>query len=166
MSRAACLHTEFLNSVFQRHGVVQPEIENVKKLGVKIETNVIIGKSVTIDELMDEEGFKAVFIGSGAGLPKFMGIPGENANGVFSANEYLTRSNLMKAFRDDYDTPIYAGQEGSCSRRRKRGHGCCQNSTPSGRRGAYCIQKKRERSCLPVWRKYIMQRKRESSSTF
>lgn len=86
--------------------VVQPEIENVKKLGVKIETNVIIGKSVTVDELMDEEGFEAVFIGSGAGLPKFMGIPGENANGVFSANEYLTRSNLMKAFRDDYDTPI------------------------------------------------------------
>ena len=91
--------------------VVRPEIENVKKLGVKIETDVIIGKSVTIDELMDEEGFKAVFIGSGAGLPKFMGIPGENANGVFSANEYLTRSNLMKAFRDDYDTPIYLGKK-------------------------------------------------------
>ena len=92
-------------------GVVRPEIENVKKLGVEIETNVIIGKSVTIDELMDEEGFKAVFIGSGAGLPKFMGIPGENASGVFSANEYLTRSNLMKAFRDDYDTPIYLGRK-------------------------------------------------------
>ena len=91
--------------------VVRPEIENVKKLGVKIETDVIIGKSVTIDELMDEEGFKAVFIGSGAGLPKFMGIPGENANGVFSANEYLTRSNLMKAFRDDYDTPIFLGKK-------------------------------------------------------
>ena len=89
-----------------KSGVVQPEIDNVKKLGVKIETNVVIGKSVTIDELMEEEGFEAVFIGSGAGLPKFMGIPGENANGVFSANEYLTRSNLMKAFRDDYDTPI------------------------------------------------------------
>ena len=93
-----------------KSGVVQPEIDNVRKLGVKIETNVIIGKSVTIDELMDEEGFKAVFIGSGAGLPKFMGIPGENASGVFSANEYLTRSNLMKAFRDDYDTPIYLGK--------------------------------------------------------
>ena len=91
--------------------VVRPEVENVKKLGVKIETDVIIGKSVTIDELMEEEGFKAVFIGSGAGLPKFMGIPGENANGVLSANEYLTRSNLMKAFRDDYDTPIVAGKK-------------------------------------------------------
>ena len=94
-----------------KEGVVQPEIENVKKLGVKLETNVIIGKSVTIDELMEEEGFQAVFIGSGAGLPKFMGIPGENANGVFSANEYLTRSNLMKAFRDDYDTPLIIGQK-------------------------------------------------------
>lgn len=94
-----------------KEGVVQPEIENVKKLGVKLETNVIIGKSVTIDELMEEEGFQAVFIGSGAGLPKFMGIPGENANGVFSANEYLTRSNLMKAFRDDHDTPIKMGKK-------------------------------------------------------
>ncbi len=94
-----------------KDGVVKPEIENVKKLGVKIETNVIIGKSVTIDQLLDEEGFDAVFIGSGAGLPMFMGIPGENANGVFSANEYLTRSNLMKAFRDDHDTPIVAGKK-------------------------------------------------------
>ena len=94
-----------------KEGVVQPEIDNVRKLGVKIETDVIIGKSVTIDELLDEEGFQAVFIGSGAGLPMFMGIPGENANGVFSANEYLTRSNLMKAFRDDYDTPIAAGKK-------------------------------------------------------
>lgn len=91
--------------------VVKTEIENVTKLGVKLETDVIIGKSVTIDELLDEEGFEAVFIGSGAGLPKFMGIPGENANGVFSANEYLTRSNLMKAFRDDYDTPIVAAKK-------------------------------------------------------
>ncbi len=94
-----------------KNTVVRSEIENVKKLGVTIETNVIIGKTVTIDELFDEEGFEAVFIGSGAGLPKFMGIPGENANGVFSANEYLTRSNLMKAFRDDYDTPIAAGKK-------------------------------------------------------
>ncbi len=92
-----------------KDGVVIPEIENVRKLGVKIETNVIVGKSVTIDELLDEEGFSAVFIGSGAGLPQFMGIPGEQANGVFSANEFLTRSNLMKAFREDYDTPITKG---------------------------------------------------------
>ena len=91
--------------------VVAAEIENVKSLGVKIETNVIIGKSVTIDELLKDEGFEAVFIGSGAGLPMFMGIPGENANGVFSANEFLTRNNLMKAFRDDYDTPIAHGKK-------------------------------------------------------
>ncbi len=91
--------------------VVREEIENVKSLGVKIETNVVIGRSVTIDQLIEEEGFSAVFIGSGAGLPKFMGIPGENANGVFSANEYLTRSNLMKAFEDGYDTPIVAGKK-------------------------------------------------------
>ncbi|MCM1126773.1 MAG: NADPH-dependent glutamate synthase [Lachnospiraceae bacterium] len=91
--------------------VVAREIENVKALGVKIETNVVIGKSVTIDELISEEGFDAVFIGSGAGLPKFMGIPGEQANGVFSANEYLTRSNLMKAFDENSNTPITRGQK-------------------------------------------------------
>ena len=89
-----------------KDAVVAKEIENVKSLGVKIETNVVIGKSITIDELIDDEGFDAIFIGSGAGLPKFMGIPGENANGVFSANEYLTRSNLMKAFNDNSTTPI------------------------------------------------------------
>ncbi len=91
--------------------VVAREIENVKSLGVKIETNVVVGKSVTIDELLKEEGFDAVFIGSGAGLPKFMGIPGEQANGVFSANEYLTRSNLMKAFDENSNTPIMRGNK-------------------------------------------------------
>lgn len=91
--------------------VVKKEIENVKALGVKFETNVIIGKSVTIDELMEKENFDAVFIGSGAGLPKFMGIPGENLSGVFSANEYLTRSNLMKAFNPDSTTPIMVGKK-------------------------------------------------------
>jgi len=90
--------------------VVAQEVENVKSLGVKIETNVVIGKAVTIDQLMEEEGFEAVFIGSGAGLPKFMGIPGEQANGVFSANEFLTRNNLMKSFKD-YDTPISEGKK-------------------------------------------------------
>lgn len=94
-----------------KEAVVAKEIANVESLGVKIEKNVIIGKSVTIDELISEEGFEAVFIGSGAGLPKFMGIPGENANGVFSANEYLTRSNLMKAFNDESNTPIMRGKK-------------------------------------------------------
>lgn len=91
--------------------VVAPAIEDVKALGVKIETNVIAGRTVTIDYLMDQEGFAAVFIGSGAGLPRFMNIPGEHYNGVFSANEFLTRNNLMKAYRDDYDTPIHAGKK-------------------------------------------------------
>ena len=91
--------------------VVAAEIEAVKALGVKIETNVVVGRTVTIDALLDEEGFSAVFVGSGAGLPKFMGIPGENLNGVFSANEFLTRNNLMKAYRDDYMTPIHAGKK-------------------------------------------------------
>ncbi len=91
--------------------VVAKEIENVKALGVKIETNVVVGKAVTIDELLEEEGFSAVFIGSGAGLPKFMGIPGETANGVFSANEYLTRSNLMKSFDENSTTPIMRGKK-------------------------------------------------------
>lgn len=91
--------------------VLKREIDAVKALGVKIETDVIVGRTVTIDQLMDKEGFKAVFVGTGAGLPKFMGIPGENLNGVFSANEFLTRNNLMKAFREDYLTPIHAGRK-------------------------------------------------------
>ncbi|NFF80271.1 NADPH-dependent glutamate synthase [Clostridium botulinum] len=90
--------------------VVKNEVENIKKLGVKIETNVIIGKTITVDELFEDEKFEAVFIGSGAGLPKFMGINGENANGVFSANEFLTRVNLMKAYLDEYDTPVKNGK--------------------------------------------------------
>ncbi len=89
--------------------VLKRELQDVIAAGVKIETDVIIGRTVTIDTLMDQEGFEAVFVGTGAGLPKFMGIPGENLNGVFSANEFLTRNNLMKAFRDDYRTPIHAG---------------------------------------------------------
>lgn len=91
--------------------IVAAEIADVKALGVKIETNVIVGRTVTIDSLMDDEGFSAVFVGSGAGLPRFMNIPGEHLNGVFSANEFLTRNNLMKAYRDDYDTPIHAGKK-------------------------------------------------------
>ncbi len=86
--------------------IVQKEIEGLKALGVKVETNTVVGRTVSIDELMEEEGFEAVFVGSGAGLPKFMGIPGENYKGVYSANEFLTRINLMKAYRDDAATPV------------------------------------------------------------
>ena len=90
--------------------IVEREIEEVKALGVEIETDVIVGRTVTVDSLMDEEGYEAVFIGSGAGLPRFMGIPGENLNGVVSANEFLTRTNLMHAYDRTHDTPIYVGQ--------------------------------------------------------
>lgn len=90
--------------------IVKREIDEVRKLGVEIETDVIVGRTVTIDSLMDCEGYDAVFIGSGAGLPRFMNIPGENLNGVVSANEFLTRANLMKAYDPEYDTPIYVGQ--------------------------------------------------------
>ena len=91
--------------------VVKAEIESVKALGVKIECDVVVGRTITIDSLLDEEGFDAVFIGSGAGLPRFMGIEGENLNGVLSANEFLTRANLMHAYDAEYDTPIYVGRK-------------------------------------------------------
>ncbi|MDD3107719.1 MAG: NADPH-dependent glutamate synthase [Alistipes sp.] len=90
--------------------VVAQEIQNVLNLGVEIETDVIVGRTITVDEMLDTEGYSAVFIGSGAGLPRFMGIPGENLNGVVSANEFLTRANLMRAYDAQYDTPIYVGQ--------------------------------------------------------
>ena len=91
--------------------IVQQEIEGLKALGVKIETNTVVGKTVSIDELIDEEGFETVFIGTGAGLPRFMNIKGENLNGVYSANEFLTRINLMKAYKPDSATPINAGEK-------------------------------------------------------
>jgi len=91
--------------------IVAREIEAVKRLGVEIETDVIIGRTLTVDNLLDKEGYDAVFVGSGAGLPRFMGIEGENLNGVFSANEFLTRANLMHAYDDSYDTPIYLGRK-------------------------------------------------------
>lgn len=91
--------------------IVAREVEAVKRLGVEIETDVIVGRTLTVDDLLDREGYDAVFVGSGAGLPRFMGIEGENLNGVFSANEFLTRANLMHAYDDDYDTPIYPGRK-------------------------------------------------------
>lgn len=144
--------------------VVAHEVENVKKLGVEIETDAVVGKSVTIDELMNEEGFDAVFIGSGAGLPKFMGIPGEQANGVFSANEYLTRNNLMKAFMN-YDTPIHVGKKvvvvggGNVAMVRR-----VQLSASVRKRILYIAEAKK--NFRPEWKKYIMRRKRGFSSIF
>jgi len=139
--------------------VVAAEVENVKALGVKIETNVVIGKSVTIDELMENEGFEAVFIGSGAGLPRFMGIPGEQAMGVFSANEFLTRNNLMKAFKDEYDTPIKAGKKVIVV---GGGNVAMDAARTAKRLGARYISYTAvaRKSFRRVWRKYIMQKKR------
>lgn len=91
--------------------IVAKEVEALKRLGVEIETDVVIGRTMTIDDLLDREGYDAVFVGSGAGLPRFMGIEGENLNGVFSANEFLTRANLMHAYDEDYDTPIFTGRK-------------------------------------------------------
>ncbi len=90
--------------------IVAREIDSLRELGVKFETDVVVGRTITIDSLLDDEGFDAVFIGSGAGLPRFMGIEGENLNGVVSANEFLTRANLMRAYDEGYDTPIYVGK--------------------------------------------------------
>ncbi len=91
--------------------IVAKEVEAVRKLGVEIETDVVVGRTMTIDDLLDNQGYDAVFVGSGAGLPRFMGIDGENLNGVFSANEYLTRANLMHAYDPNYETPIYEGRK-------------------------------------------------------
>lgn len=91
--------------------IVAEEVKSVKDLGVEIETDVIVGRTLTVDDLLDREGYDAVFIGTGAGLPRFMGIEGENLNGVFSANEFLTRTNLMHAYDDSFDTPIYTGRK-------------------------------------------------------
>lgn len=93
-----------------KNEVVEAEVANVRALGVKIETDVVVGRTVTVDDLFEKENFQALFIGSGAGLPKFMGIPGENLNGVFSANEFLTRNNLMHAYDPEYDTPVFIGK--------------------------------------------------------
>lgn len=146
--------------------VVAAEVENVKALGVKIETNVVIGKATTIDELMEEEGFEAVFVGSGAGLPRFMGIPGEQANGVFSANEFLTRNNLMKAFKEEYDTPIMRGKKVAVV---GGGNVAMDAARTALRLGAevHIVYRRSEASLpSPGWKRYIMQKKRELFLTF
>ena len=112
--------------------IVQQEIDGLKKMGVDFECNMVIGKVLTIDELMDEYGYEAVFVGSGAGLPRFMGIPGESLKGVYSANEFLTRSNLMKAYLPYQQDPHPHRQKGGRCGRRQRGHGCCPQRPASG----------------------------------
>ena len=134
-------------------------------LGVKIETDVVIGKSTTIDELMQEEGFDAVFIGSGAGLPKFMGIPGEQANGVFSANEYLTRSNLMKAFDENSTTPIMHGKKVAVV---GGGNVAMDAARTALRLGSevHIVYREVRKNFRPEWKKCIMPKKRALSLIF
>lgn len=142
-----------------KQAVVQPEIDNIRKLGVKIETNVIVGKTITVDELIEDEGFEAIFIGSGAGLPMFMNIPGENANGVFSANEFLTRVNLMKAYRDDYDTPISSGKKVAVV---GGGNVAMDAARTALRLGSesYIVYRRSEKSFQQELKKFIMQKKK------
>lgn len=108
--------------------IVRHEVRQLRAKGVVLERNMVVGRSITIDELFDKHGFEAVFVGSGAGLPVFLGIPGENAVGVYSANEYLTRSNLMRAYDSRYDTPIRHSKNVAVVRRRK----CCHGLGPNG----------------------------------
>ena len=118
---AAYSCTAFRSSVCRRLSC-RREIDTLKDLGVEFVLNFVVGRSETIDELFGD-GYEAIFVGSGAGLPTFIGVPGENANGVYSANEYLTRINLMKAYKENADTPDLPREEGRSSRRRQRSHG-------------------------------------------
>ena len=143
--------------------IVAREIEEVRRLGVEIETDVIVGRTVTIDSLMDDEGYEAVFIGSGAGLPRFMGIPGENFNGVVSANEFLTRTNLMHAYDSTYDTPIHVGQRVVVV----GGGNVAMDAVRTARRlgaEATIVYRRSERSSRPAPRRCTMPRRRVSSS--
>lgn len=130
--------------------IVGGEVDKLKKLGVNIMTDMVIGKVLSIDDLIDEMHFEAVFIGTGAGLPKFMNIPGEGLAGVCSANEYLTRINLMKGYLPDYDTPVFALKGGGDCRRRKRRNGCMPlcHEDRSGK-GLYNLPEKRSGNACP-----------------
>lgn len=145
--------------------IVRREIAGLEKLGVKIDTNVVVGKTISVRELMQEEGFEAVFIGSAQGCPNSCIFPAENLKGVFSANEFLTRTNLMRAYELGCPTPVMKAQRVARDGRRKRGHGCSPLRQASGRqRGVYCIPPQRKRSCRPVRRKSIMPRRKVSFS--
>ena len=160
---AACLSTAFQSSVCPK-AIVQKEIDGLKAMGVDIETNMVIGKVLTIDELF-EMGFEAVFVGSGAGLPRFMGIPGESLKGVYSANEYLTRINLMKAYQRGQQNPDQAQRQGRRGRRRQRrdGRGALRPSVSARKRFTSSIAAA-WKSFRPVRKKWSMPRKRASSS--
>ena len=143
--------------------LVNAEIETLKEMGVEIKTNMVIGKVLTLQELFDE-GYEAIFIGTGAGFPNFMGIEGENLNGVYSSNEFLTRINLMKAYKfPEYDTPYQEIQKSGGCRRRKRGDGRRALRKNAWARSMYISYTAvRNRKCRHVRRKGTTQRKRAS----
>ena len=143
--------------------IVAKEVEGLQKLGVEIRTNMVIGRVESVDELMDE-GYEAVFIGSGAGLPSFMGIEGEALSGVYSANEYLTRVNLMKAYREGYDTPHPPQPQHHCSGRRQCRHGRRPVCQASGRRGDRGLPPAGQEEEMPARREEIHQRERRGST--
>lgn len=122
--------------------IVQSEVNGLKAMGVKFMTNMVIGRVLSIDELMEENGFEAVFIGSGAGLPRFMGIPGENANGVYSANEFLTRMNLMKAYLDDSETPIQHAKRVAVVGGGNVAMDACRSALRLGAEKVYCVYRR------------------------
>lgn len=134
--------------------IVQSEIEGLKELGVKVETDVVIGQTLTIDELLDDYGYEAIFVGSGAGLPKFMGIPGENAKGVYSANEFLTRINLMKAYLDDSETPIEHPKRVAVVGGGNVAMDACRSALRLGAEKVYCVYR-RSMAELPARREEV-----------
>ena len=145
--------------------VVQSEVDYVKSLGVDVQLDSVMGKLATVDELLEKD-YDAVFLGTGAGLPMFLGIPGENLNGVYSANEFLTRVNLMKAYLfPEYDTPIKMGKTGGGHRRRQRGHGLRPLRPAAGRgQGLYRLPPLRP-SCPPAMKRWRTPRRRASYSS-
>lgn len=145
--------------------IVQREIDTLKEIGVKVETNMVIGKVLSIDELF-EDGFEAIFIGSGAGLPRFMNIPGENLKGVYSANEFLTRVNLMKAYREGSATPIQHAKKVAVVGGGNVAMDAARCAKRLGRRKFHSCTAARKRKCPPAWRKSSTRRKRGSSSGF
>lgn len=146
--------------------IVQKEVDTLKQLGVKVETNMVIGRVISIDELMDEYGFESVFIGSGAGLPRFMNIPGENLCGVYSANEFLTRTNLMKAYKDDSTTPIMHAKKVAVVGGGNVAMDAARCAMRLGAEEVYIVYRRSEEELLHVKKRLNTLRKRELSSNF
>ena len=145
--------------------IVQNEIEGLQAMGVDIETNMVIGKVLTIDELMNDYGYEAVYVASGAGLPRFMGIPGESLKGVYSANEYLTRVNLMKAYKEGSKTPIKKSKNVAVVGGGNVAMDAARSAKRLGAENVYIVYRRGMEELPPVRKKWSMPRKRASSSS-